>query len=79
MPDPVRLLRTLRQAIQAVRDTPGRKGRLVSLQEVCEVMVVGDLHGNVENFRQVLQKAALQFPIPPAALHATTRETKPGY
>jgi len=60
MPDPTRLLRTLQQAIQAVRDTPGRKGRLVSLQEAGEVMVVGDLHGNVENFRKVLQKANLQ-------------------
>ncbi|HEV3079999.1 MAG TPA: metallophosphoesterase [Gemmataceae bacterium] len=60
MPEPTRLLRTLQQAIQAVRDTPGRKGRLVSLQEAGEVMVVGDLHGNVENFRKVLQKAELQ-------------------
>src|SRR5258708_4251265 len=60
MPEPTRLLRTLQQAIQAVRHTPGRKGRLVSLQEAGEVMVVGDLHGNVENFRKVLQKADLQ-------------------
>ena len=34
MPDPDRLLRTLQQAIQAFRDTPGRKGRLVRLQDV---------------------------------------------
>src|SRR5438105_7681383 len=60
MPDPTRLLRTLQQAIQAVRHTPGRKGRQVSLDETGEVMAVGDLHGNVENFRKVLQKAELQ-------------------
>src|SRR5438132_11586095 len=59
MPDPDRLLRTLQQAIQAFRDTPGRKGRLVRLQDVDEVMAVGDLHGNVENFRRALQKAEL--------------------
>jgi hypothetical protein len=59
MPDPTRLLRTLRQAIQAFRATPGRSGRLVSLQNADEVMAVGDLHGNVENFRKVLHRAEL--------------------
>src|SRR5438309_6017321 len=59
MPDPARLLRTLQQAIQGFRNTPGRNGRLVCLQNGDEVMVVGDLHGNVENFRQALLKADL--------------------
>ncbi len=59
MPDPSRLLRTLQQAIGAFRDTPGRRGRLVCLANASEVMVAGDLHGNVENFRLLLEKAQL--------------------
>ena len=59
MPDPVRLLRTLQQAVAAFRATPGRTGRLVRLEDATEVLVAGDLHGNVENFRLLLQKAEL--------------------
>jgi hypothetical protein len=59
MPDPDRLLGTLRKAIQAFRDTPGRRGRSVVLTEARDVLATGDLHGNVENFRQVLHKADL--------------------
>src|SRR5437773_2092872 len=57
MPDPVRLLRTLRQAEQAFRATPGRRGRLIALDDAAEVLVAGDLHGNVENFRLLLRRA----------------------
>jgi hypothetical protein len=59
MPDPVRLLRTLKQAIQAFRSAPGRRGRFIRLENTEEVMVVGDLHGNVENFRLALERAEL--------------------
>jgi hypothetical protein len=59
MPDPARLLNTLRRAVLAFRETPGRKGRCVTLQDVDEVLVAGDLHGNLENFRQLLQRADL--------------------
>jgi Calcineurin-like phosphoesterase len=59
MPDPVRLLQTLRRAAQAFRDTPGRRGRVVSLDGVTEVLATGDLHGNLENFRLLLQHADL--------------------
>jgi hypothetical protein len=59
MPDPTRLLATLQKAAQAFRTTPGRRGRLVHLQDAAEVLVAGDLHGNVENFRRILQKADL--------------------
>jgi hypothetical protein len=58
MPDPDRLLHTLRQASLSFRDTPGRRGRLVHL-EGQEVLVAGDLHGNVENFRRLLKRADL--------------------
>jgi hypothetical protein len=59
MPDPTRLLRTLAQAHRAFQETPGRRGRLVCLESAAEVMVAGDLHGNVENFRLLLEKAQL--------------------
>jgi hypothetical protein len=59
MPDPERLLQTLRRATQAFRTTPGRRGRLVHLERAAEVFVTGDLHGNVENLRRLLQRADL--------------------
>ncbi len=59
MPQPDRLLTTLRQAVLAFRGTPGRRGRLVELPPGAEVMVVGDLHGHVDNLRRVLQIADL--------------------
>jgi hypothetical protein len=59
MPDPQRLLRTLAQAVRSFRDTPGRTGRLVRLQDVADVLVAGDLHGNLDNFRRVLDTADL--------------------
>src|SRR5207249_8475223 len=59
MPDPLRLLSTLRQAASLFRETPGRRGRVVTLETPTDVMVVGDLHGHIENFRQVLVRAEL--------------------
>jgi hypothetical protein len=57
MPDPDRLLRTLYKAADAVRQTPGRRGRFVQLQDAAEVLVAGDMHGHVGNF-QAVHKAA---------------------
>jgi hypothetical protein len=59
MPQPARLLTTLRQAARAMRATPGRTGRLLRLPAGAEVLVGGDLHGSVENFRLLLQRADL--------------------
>jgi hypothetical protein len=59
MPDPDRLLTTLRRAIQAFRNTPGRSGRLIRLHDCAEVLVAGDLHGNVANFQRLLERARL--------------------
>ena len=59
MPDPDRLLKTLYKAADAVRQTPGRKGRFVQLNGAAEVLVVGDLHGNLHAFKKVLVAAAL--------------------
>jgi hypothetical protein len=59
MPDPQKLLSTIRRATQLLRTTPGRAGGIVSLKGAGDVMVVGDLHGNLRAFRQVLTIAAL--------------------
>jgi len=63
MPDPDRLLITLRRATQAFRETPGRCGRLIRLTGATEVLAAGDLHGNLENFRRLLRRCNLaSFP-----------------
>ena len=57
--DAERLLKTLHKAVEAVGATPGRRGHLLPLQDVDDVLVAGDLHGNVENFRRILDRAQL--------------------
>ncbi len=59
MPDPDRILRTHRQALLAFRDTPGRCGRLIDLAGATEVLVGGDLHGNLANFQCLIRRANL--------------------
>jgi len=59
MLDPQKILATIRRATELFRDTPGRTGSVIALDGADEVMVVGDLHGNVAAFRQVLVQAAL--------------------
>jgi Calcineurin-like phosphoesterase len=59
MPQPDRLLNTLRQAARAFRATPGRTGHLVRLPAGAELLVAGDMHGSVENFRLLLRRAEL--------------------
>jgi hypothetical protein len=59
MPDPEKLLHTVRRATKLFRSTPGRVGGVVAPEGVEEVMVVGDLHGNIPAFRRVLEVAVL--------------------
>lgn len=59
MPDPLRLLATLKKAHLALRQMPGRRGRFIELQGAREVLVAGDMHGHVDNFRKILQRADL--------------------
>jgi hypothetical protein len=59
MPDAEKLLTTLRRASEAIRATPGRRGHLIDLQGAVDVLVAGDLHGNVENLRRILDRAQL--------------------
>jgi len=59
MPDPQKILATIRKATELMRSTPGRSGSVIALDDADEVMVVGDLHGNLAAFRQSLAVAAL--------------------
>jgi hypothetical protein len=59
MPDPQKILSTVRKATELMRSTPGRSGSLVTLDQAEDVMVVGDLHGNLAAFRQALVVSAL--------------------
>jgi hypothetical protein len=59
MPNPDSLLHTIDCAADGFRATPGRRGRLVELQELDEVLAAGDMHGNVANFKRLLDRAEL--------------------
>ena len=59
MPAPDRMLTHLRQALALVRATPGRRGHVLNLQDCTEVLVSGDLHGNVGNFQTMMKAADL--------------------
>jgi hypothetical protein len=59
MPSPERLRATLQRAIAAFRATPRRCGRVITIEGATEALAVGDLHGNLDNFRRLLQVADL--------------------
>ncbi|WP_165220805.1 metallophosphoesterase [Aquisphaera insulae] len=59
MPDPQKILTTVNRAAELMRATPGRTGSIIHLADADEVMVVGDLHGNLGAFKSTLQVAAL--------------------
>ena len=59
MPDPRKVLTTIRRATELMRATPGRSGGIIAPVGAEEIMVVGDLHGNIPAFRKVLTIAAL--------------------
>jgi Calcineurin-like phosphoesterase len=59
MPDPEKHLKTLYKANEAIRSTPGRRGRFVELQDADEILVAGDMHGHLGNFQAVYKAADL--------------------
>jgi hypothetical protein len=61
MPDPRKVLTTIRRATELMRTTPGRSGGIIAPQGADEVMVVGDLHGNLPAFKKALTLAALDL------------------
>lgn len=61
MPNPDRLLNSLRRAIDLTASTPGTVGRLLRIPEdAVDVLILGDLHGHVANFQAALNHADLQ-------------------
>lgn len=59
MPDPQKILAAVRKATELARATPGRKGAVIEVPASDDLMVVGDLHGNLPAFRGALGVAAL--------------------
>lgn len=60
MPDPQKILNTVRHATELFHTTPGRRGGVVYLDgSAADVMVVGDLHGHIHTFASALKLAAL--------------------
>lgn len=54
--DPDQILRAIRQAAIFCRATSGRQGMVVHLPEgAADVVVAGDLHGNLANLRAILE------------------------
>jgi hypothetical protein len=60
MPDPQKILATIRKATELSRATSGRRGAVIELSDADDLMVVGDLHGNLLAFRKALAVAALE-------------------
>ncbi len=60
MPDPQKILVTVRLAAELFRKTPGRSGSIIALDESADdVIVLGDLHGHVHVLAQLIKIAAL--------------------
>lgn len=59
MPNPLKLIATIKQASNILRRQPGRTGKFVELTGCDEVLIVGDLHGHLTNFKRILQLAKL--------------------
>lgn len=60
MPDPQRVINTIRRATELFRTTPGRRGMVVELEGAAEdVLVAGDLHGNLAHLQALLDHARL--------------------
>jgi hypothetical protein len=61
MTDVAKRLATINKAAELFRTTPGRRGSVVHLESGDDLMVVGDLHGNLDGFREVLRIAELDL------------------
>lgn len=59
MPNPIKLIATIKQAAEHLRQQQGRVGKFVELTDCDEVLIVGDLHGHLVNFKKILQLAKL--------------------
>lgn len=77
MLDPQKILKTVRRATEMMRSTPGRDGSVVSLDDVEDVLIVGDIHGHLHVLTQVLKIAALdKHPRRHLVLQEPTHDTR---
>ncbi|QDU62081.1 hypothetical protein Pan216_29470 [Planctomycetes bacterium Pan216] len=58
--DAEKLIRTIRNAAICLRATRGRRGNVVHLDDADDVVIGGDLHGNLDNLRGLLELADLE-------------------
>lgn len=59
MPDPKRIAAILQRATHFTRETRGRTGHLIALDGATDVFAVGDLHGHLGHFQEILRRAEL--------------------
>lgn len=59
MPEPAKILALVRKATVLNRATKGRRGGLVA-PDAEDIVVMGDLHGNIRAFQHILKRAALE-------------------
>lgn len=59
MPDPQKMLATIQKATQILKQQPGRVGKYIELQDADEIIILGDLHGNLTNFKKLHELARL--------------------
>lgn len=59
MPDPNRLLNTIFRATDLFSNDRGRIGHLLNVTEFQDILIAGDLHGNLGNFQAILKLADL--------------------
>lgn len=60
MPDPVKLISTIKQAAEHLRNQKGRTGKFIELEDVSDILIAGDLHGHLSNFKEILKHANLK-------------------
>ncbi|MBK8915937.1 MAG: metallophosphoesterase [Phycisphaerales bacterium] len=58
--DAARALDVIREATELVRDDPGRRGSLLSFGSAGQVVMTGDLHGNLGNLAKLQRYCALE-------------------
>lgn len=60
MIDANKVLYTIEKATQACKKYPCRSGRVLRIPDASEILVIGDLHGRVDQFKKAVQLADLK-------------------
>lgn len=59
-PDAEAACQALREAAQLIRDDPNRRGSLLSFGSAGQLVLTGDMHGNLKNFEKLQRFCALE-------------------